>query len=62
MAGIRLEPDRRRDGNTSCLGKWESHRPPEMPAGTSKEDTEQSALAAPKAKPSLTSKAGKFAK
>ena len=48
VAGIRREPDRRRDANTSCLGKWESQKPPEMPAGTSKEDTEQSALAAPK--------------
>ena len=44
LAGIRREPDRRRDGNTSCLGKWESQRP----AGTDKEEAEQLMLAAPK--------------
>ena len=33
-----------------------------MPAGTSKEEAERLSLAAPKAKSSLTSKAGKFAK
>ena len=44
LAVIRREPDRRRDGKTSCLGKWESLRP----AGADKEEAEQLRLAASK--------------